>query len=74
MIDEEEVIKNLEDILNKHARLIVNNARIKVLYAVHDHDTIVGYVQLGDAVLPLRVYIGENYLRVYIGEIGFNTW
>ncbi len=57
MIDREKVLKNLEDILNNHAKLIVNNTKIKVLYAVHDRDTIVGYVQLGDAILPLRVFI-----------------
>ncbi len=74
MIDSEKVLKNLEDILNNHAKLIVNNTRIKVLYAVHDRDTIVGYVQLGDAILPLRVFIGENHIRVYIGEIYFDTW
>jgi hypothetical protein len=74
VIDSEKVLKNLEDILNNHAKLIIKNTPIKVLYAVHDHDTIVGYVQLGDAVLPLRVYIGENHIRVYIGEICFDTW
>ena len=72
MIDREKVLKNLEQILNNNAKLIVNNTTIKVLFAVLNYDTITGYVKVDDTVLPLRVHIGEYYLRVYIGEISFD--